>query len=125
MRWELGSTSFISCGPATPPTHAQPPNHFPHHGLQEASGLTQQVRHAASGLLARPLLTLANCVRRLEGSREVVSSTLGSTSPACAYSSSTWLRAAHAGGMSTALHCQQLQGVPAVNGCWSQARERD
>jgi hypothetical protein len=38
------------------------------------------------------LLTFANWMSLLLGSREVVSSTLGSASPACAYSSSMWLR---------------------------------
>ena len=34
--------------------------------------------------------SLANCVSRLLGSLDVVMSTLGSRSPACAYSSSMW-----------------------------------
>jgi hypothetical protein len=41
-----------------------------------------------SKLTAVRVLTFANCMSLLLGSREVVMSTFGSVSPACAYSSS-------------------------------------
>lgn len=71
------------------------------------TSVTPLLRHAAirSGTMSPPRLSrcalgtssrtsLANCASRDDGSRLVVTTTLGGVAPASAYSSSTWLRGA-------------------------------
>mmetsp|Transcript_30706 Transcript_30706/g.78490 ORF Transcript_30706/g.78490 Transcript_30706/m.78490 type:complete len:208 (+) Transcript_30706:726-1349(+) len=61
-----------------------------HVSTNSDSTMPPRLMRCALGITS--FISLANCTSRLLGSRLVVTSTLGSASPACAYSSSTCVR---------------------------------